>query len=115
MSVDNNHQENIKEKSPLSPTQQQISNLKREDIEKNIDEFIVKNKYKDKVGQWLRDISPISSPRSLIEKYYNENNPFALDEWTTNWGINTQKYFSSLWTPTSRTTYTPEEKRYKEK
>jgi len=78
-------------------------NLKENEIEKELNNFISKDNYKYKVGNWLRDIMPISSPRSFIEKYYNENNPFALDEWTSNWGIDTYKCFSSLWIKTNDT------------
>ncbi|ORX82280.1 hypothetical protein BCR32DRAFT_292779 [Anaeromyces robustus] len=99
MSIDNNNHNTDFQKE--SNNQTSILNLKENEIEKELDNFISKDNYKYKVGNWLKDIIPISSPRSFIEKYYNENNPFALDEWMSHWGIDTHKYFSSLWIKTN--------------
>jgi len=110
MSTDNKEYDANKETSPPPINNSTSISSKNIDIEKQLDQFIAKNNYKSKVGHWLRDISPTSSPRSIIEKYYNENNPFALDEWTLHWGIDTSKCFSSLWN--TQSTYTPENNKY---
>jgi len=110
MSTDTKDLDNPKEKSSSSPPSQcnnsTLFTVQQNNIEKQLDEFLAKDNYQSKVEHWLKNISPISSPRSFIEKYYNENNPFALDEWTMHWGIDTQKCFSSLIT---QNTYTPED------
>jgi len=116
MSTDTKDLDNTRKKSPSSsPTHNNspLFTIQQNDIEKQLDDFLAKDNYQSKVEHWLKNISPISSPRSFIEKYYNENNPFALDEWTMHWGIDTQKCFSSILI--TQNIYTPENENNEER